>query len=343
MASPDTHPTAESTPAATVADGGSTEALRAAAGPGYAGEWALFCDYTAATDHPTLPTSVPALTGFFRALPCRPATAARRVRAIAAAHRHAGHLLTRPDTGPAAPRPTPTRRGPDPGLLIAGCPTRGWPTGLWGRRDAFLIVLTETLGHPHRGAREVSPAEISTPAGDSDDDALPRIRGRAVPTSDDPRTCPACAVVRWLEVLGLADGLGRGSARMHLAGAHAPTTASAHQHCPTEPARWRAAAVLLPAIDRHGWHDDYRPMTTRSIRSRLAAAARAQGSDPLGEPPDAASADPDSPVGNTATGPAQTGPDLNEVLGLLDDLADDADALNARIQALLDDEHPTRR
>jgi len=31
------------------------------------------------------------------------------------------------------------------------------------------------------------------------------------------------------------------------------------------------------------------------------------------------------------------------VLTLLDDLADDADALNTRIQALLDDHHPSRR
>jgi len=31
------------------------------------------------------------------------------------------------------------------------------------------------------------------------------------------------------------------------------------------------------------------------------------------------------------------------VLTLLDDLAEDADALNARIQALLDDHHPSRR
>ncbi len=91
------------------------EARPEAAGPGYAGEWGLFCDYAAATDQPALPTTVAALTGFLAALPARPGTVARRVRAIAAAHRRAGHLLTRPEHGPAAPPSTRRRGGPTPG------------------------------------------------------------------------------------------------------------------------------------------------------------------------------------------------------------------------------------
>ena len=71
----------------------------------------------------------------------------------------------------------------------------------------------------------------------------------------------------------MADGLGRGSARTALAAADAPTSTSPHQHTGSGPARWRAAAVLLPAIDRHGWLDDYRPISTRTIRTRLALAA----------------------------------------------------------------------
>jgi len=87
---------------------------RDAAGPGYVGEWGLFYDYTAAADLPALPTTVAALTGFLTALPARPATLARRVRAIAAAHRRAGYLLTRPDTGPAAPYPARRPGRPTP-------------------------------------------------------------------------------------------------------------------------------------------------------------------------------------------------------------------------------------
>jgi len=312
------------------------DTLRDAAGPGYVGEWGLFCDYTAATDQPALPTTVAALTGFLTAAPARPATLARRIRAIAAAHRRAGYLLTRPDTGPAAPRPAPERPRPDPGLMIAACATRGWPAGLTGRRDAFLIVATELLGYTHRAARQLHPADITEPTPAPPDQAVPRLAGRAAPSSDDPRTCPACAVARWLDILGVADGLGRGSARTALAAAGAPTPASPHQHTPTEPPRWRGAAVLLPAIDRHGWLDDYRPITTRTIRTRLAhAAERAATGDVPGEPPAAT-----HPA--TATGPARSAPELDEVLTLLDDLAEDVDALNTRIQALLEDHRPSR-
>lgn len=199
--------------------------LRDAAEPGYVREWEweLFCDYTAATAQPALPTSLAALTGFFTALPARPNTVARRVRAIAAAHRRAGYLLERPDTGPGAPPPAGLRRDPDPGPLIAACPTRGWPDGPWGRRDAFLIVLTEHLGLTHPGARELHPDDLTLPG---DDQAPLSVAGSAVVHGDDPRSCPACAVLRWLDVLGVADGLGRGSARMALIAARAPTAAS---------------------------------------------------------------------------------------------------------------------
>ncbi len=225
--------------------------------------------------------------------------------------------------------------------MIAACATRGWPAGLTGRRDAFLIVLTEVLGYPHRAARGLRPADIIEPATGPAGEAVPWLAGRAVPGGGDPRSCPACAVARWLDILGMADGLGRGSARMALTAADAPTTASPHQHTSNEPARWRAAAVLLPAIDRHGWLDDYRPITTRTIRTRLAlAAGRADTDDLRSEPPDTPPAATD-PAAPTAP-PARTAPGLDEVLTLLDDLAEDADALNTHIQALLDDHHPSR-
>ncbi len=96
--------------------------------------------------------------------------------------------------------------------MIAACATRGWPAGLSGRRDAFLIVLTEVLGYPHRAARQLSPADITEPSAGPAGEAVPCLQGRAVPGGGDPRACPACAVVRWLDILGVADGLGRGSA-----------------------------------------------------------------------------------------------------------------------------------
>ncbi len=157
--------------------------------------------------------------------------------------------------------------------MIAARATRGWPAGLTGRRDAFLIVLTESLGYSNRAARGLSPADITEPTCGLGGESLPCLQGQAVPGCGDPRSCPACAVVRWLDILGVADGLGRGSARTALTAADAPTPASPHQHTGSGPARWRGAAVLLPAIDRHGWLDDYRPLSTCTIRARLALAS----------------------------------------------------------------------
>jgi len=318
--------------------------LRDAAGPSYAGEWALFCDYATATGQPALPTTVAALTGFLTTLPARPATLARRVRAIATAHRHAGHLLNRPDIGPAAPAPPVQRRPrwPDPGPMIAACPTRGWPHGLHGRRDAFLVVLTVGLALSYPAARALTPAAVvvdtttDPPTGGAVDDVV-AIAGQVVPTDVDPRACPACAVVRWLDILGTLDGLGRGSARMDLVAAHAPTHDTPHTHRPRAPHRWRGAATLLPAIDQHGWLDDYRPITARTIRTRLARAA-ARSTHSVAEeavlPPGIPSASP-----NASSLPTPARPALDEVLAVLDSVADDADALNARIQALLKADH----
>lgn len=307
-----------------------TGAPRGAAGPSYAGEWGLFCDYATATGQPTLPTTVATLTGFLTALPARPATLARRVRAIAAAHRRAGHLLDRPDIGPAAPSPSVARRPrwTDPGAMLAACPTRGWPCGLHGRRDAFLIVTALVLDLPQARVRGLLPAEVAVGA----DGAL--VCEQAVPSDADPRRCPRCAVVRWLEILGVLDGLGRGSARMDLTTAHAPTATDPHRHDLRGPRRWRAAATLLPALDRHGWHDDYRPITTRTIRTRLALAgtrAASQQDEQI------------TPVPRTlalgAAAPTTAGresPSLDEAIALLEDIAADADALNDRILALLE-------
>jgi hypothetical protein len=302
-------------------------------GPGYTSEWALFCDYTAAVGQPALPTTLAALTGFLTQVPARGATRARRVAAIAAAHRHAGYLFARP-TPTTENAATRTRR-PDPSQMIAACPTRGWPHGFLGRRDGFLIVLTGVLGYSHTQTRQIRPADLDTSLDtslDIDTTAVPRIRGRALPITDDPRSCPACAAVRWLEILGVADGLGRGSARMHLSVAAAPTSTSPHSHTVTDAARWQHAAQLLPAIDRHGWIDDYRPLSGRSISARLALAASRCPS------PDASHSEPRAHDELTPPGLAHTTPTLDEVLTLLDQVADDADAVNNRIQALLADD-----
>jgi hypothetical protein len=319
-------------PAAATGDDGQVVDLRSAAGPGYRREWALFRDYTAATGQPTLPTTVAALTGFLTQVPARASTQGRRVAAIAAAHRNTGHLLNRPTHAHQPPR---LDAGPEPGELLAACPTRGWPDGLLGRRDGFLIVLTAALGFPHTQARRIQPTDLTY-----DGEQSWRVEQRHVPVDADPRRCPSCALVRWLDILGIADGLGRGSARMDLTAAHAATALDPHQHHPAEPQRWSAAAQLLPPIDRHGWIDDYQPLSTRTIHTRLThAATRATRSATPGDTNTAHISGTTRSAGRGEPPSPRTALALDEVLAQLDQVAADADALNARIEALLAPPH----
>ncbi len=99
--------------------------------------------------------------------------------------------------------------------------------------------------------------------------------------------------------------------------------------------------MLLPAIDRHGWHDDYRPMTTRTIRTRLALAAVRAGTNAA--PDEAPVAAPEATGPSAIADRERPAPDLHDVPTLLDDLADDADALNALIEALLKDQDRGQR
>lgn len=280
----------------------------------------MFLDYCAATGQPALPTTRDAVRGFFRQVPAAPATRVRRLRAIARAHRDAGALFDHP--------PGPT--GPDSGTvatdvraaeaMIAACPARGWPAGFTGRRDAFLVVLTRVLGYPHHAARGITGEDIDTAGED-----VIRIRGAVVPTSQNPRGCPRCAVARWLAVLDQADGIGRDHARKCLRTAPAPTAAAGeHVHTHAEPQGWRRAGQLLPAIDQHGWIDDYQPLSLRSITTRLR---RAEHRDP-----DTAT-EPPVPQPRPAT-PGLVCDDA-ALSALLDDVETGAADLDARIEAVL--------
>jgi hypothetical protein len=316
------------------APGSDLAAVRSAAGSSYTTEWSLFCDYTAATGQPTLPTTVTALTRFLAEVPARASTQARRIAAIAAAHRNTGHLPIRPE--PANQSPPELAGGPTVTDLIMACPTRGWPHGFTGRRDAYLLVLVGALKLPHSQARLITPADLTTKTTGSATGAISQqwsVRGREVRVTGDPRCCPTCVLVRWLEILGIADGLGRGSARMHLSAAHATIATDPHRHAIADTPRWRACAQLLPAIDRHGWIDDFQPLSLRAIHTRLTrATTRARFARPPADRSDA----PNTLATTSGNGGANHHFDnLDEVLALLDKVAADADALNAHINTLL--------
>ncbi|KDE10014.1 hypothetical protein NQ854_25060 [Rhodococcus ruber] len=115
----------------------------------YRHDWALFTDWCAAADRSPIPASPDTLALFLHEHPAVAATQRRRLSAINAVHTRHGY--------PAPGRIETVRRHLDTAraqrLDRLGCllmqrarelPTEGWPSGLFGRRDALLLVLAAT-------------------------------------------------------------------------------------------------------------------------------------------------------------------------------------------------------
>lgn len=153
--------------------------------------WALFTDFCAATGQIPLPASPATLAAFRAEIIAGPATIARRVRAIDAAHTAAGFpapaktakLVASPGCLP------PPRFDQD---LVARAleviPVGGWPVGIVGRRDAAIVALVCTGG--------LTRAEVH--ALRTDATPTPLLAG--IPKTEAPGPCPACALSRWLRV-----------------------------------------------------------------------------------------------------------------------------------------------
>jgi len=115
----------------------------------YRHDWALFADWCTAADQQPIPAAPETLALFMREHPAATATQRRRLSAINTVHTHHGY--------PTPGRTETVRRHLDTGraerldrlsaILLqtaAELPTVGWPSGLFGRRDAMLLVLAAT-------------------------------------------------------------------------------------------------------------------------------------------------------------------------------------------------------
>ncbi|MEO9330379.1 hypothetical protein [Gordonia aurantiaca] len=115
----------------------------------YRHDWALFADWCLAADHSPIPADPDTLARFVHEHPAAIATQRRRLSAINAVHTRHGY--------PAPGRTEEVRRRLDTAratrlerlaqLLLQRAlelPHTGWPSGLFGRRDALLLVLAST-------------------------------------------------------------------------------------------------------------------------------------------------------------------------------------------------------
>lgn len=229
--------------------------------------WQLYSDWCEACGIAPVPASTEQLASYGRHVPAAFSTTVARMHAVRLAHELAGAPFPIPTAEPV----TAVRTGNEwvpVGDAIAAVPVTRYPVGMVGRRDALVLLLLDQLRLSRRQARAVSVAVI-------DPDQW-SIAGADLARSDPAATCERCVLSRWLRVLGPA-ALGR---RLSAAEILDPALHSELHDC-DEPldALWRSAPILLPAIDQHGWLDNHRPLSTRTIST---ITARRQ--DPILEP-----------------------------------------------------------
>jgi len=301
------------------------------------GDWALWVDWCAATSRDPYQGGIADLGVFLLEIPTTPGVQDRRVRNIARTLGRPGHAL---------PRPTinglPVRTGPGwathPDALAA---LRGewYPEGVAARRDALILVLT-AAGFTRRRITTLRPSQITTPGNTVSGSAGVTVDGVDLPRTADPLLCPRCALTRWAQVLGAFADRSRADVEDLL------TAARDHDrprhYCADLPQphdrsgdRWRHAAWVMPAIDRHGAIDPASPLTARALtgilarRYNAAAVRAATSAAQANQPP------PQLPGSSMRHRPGRE--EQAELERLWEQADKAADELNARILHLLGD------
>ncbi len=279
----------------------------------YRRDWELFIDWCQAYGHTPLPANPETVQAFL----AEPSIAARRRRcaaAIAWAHRTAGQPAP---IEPAQRSPDPALLAVDTGRLLERIPLWGWPSGMFGRRDALLLILRFEAG-----LTLPAIAALTTDRIRIDDRLLivDRPDGAVtLPPTDDARHCPACVWLRWRPLLAMVRRNTAGQLlRARLAVADdtdnaVPRQVSATRHrCLTGPPPSSPVdgPVMLP-IDRWGAAPlPRRPPTLRALSS-LTTAHRS-GLPPhhradvaTGNDPDAQASETEAPVMADTAEPSQ--------------------------------------
>ncbi|WP_026002758.1 hypothetical protein [Rhodococcus sp. R1101] len=303
----------------------------------YRHDWMLFADWCSAADHRPIPAAPETLALFLGEHPAAVATQRRRLSAINAVH--TGHGYPAPGRTETVRRHLDTTRASRLDrigrLLVqwaAELPTQGWPSGLFGRRDALLLVLaatgmsfTDLTRLRRRDLRlDGNTLVITTRAGE-------RFRLPADPDTGD--NSAGAIYRRWAEIQAFLDQYpGTHLLRHHL---------TAPVEIVTDPLdAEQARQPLLCPIDRWGHLPHGQSMTAQSVsalvRAHLAGRASARKVVPV-PPQDESDAwvEPDIVLdsGYYDRGASARRRDHKA----LEDLADVFDEIEARADALVKD------
>jgi integrase len=197
----------------------------------YACDWAHFTGWCDLVGRRALPAEVDTLRLYLTDLEAartedgaqayQPATLARRLAAIAAAHRDTGHLSATRDPRVHAVlsgirrtrRHTPHQMRPlllhDVKTILASMNYASWPAGVTATRDAF-VLLAGFAGALRRS--ELAALTVADLRWHATDGLYVRIRSSktdqealgatvVLPFGTHPGTCPPCALLRWATLL----------------------------------------------------------------------------------------------------------------------------------------------
>lgn len=287
------------------------------------GHWALFADWCVARNVAPHQASWDDVARFLHDCPTGPANTRARARAVLTGRAERGVPLARPEQPHTLARAE--RHGPgwlDTGDALERCPAWRFPTGVIGRRDAFVVAvlnLTQTTRDQLRTMppRQVIPA--GTPGGQW------TVAGQPLAPGTYPERCPACRAWWWLESLAAWENRGRDGVRRTVT--TRPQNAG-HLCSTSPPSGWEDTPTLTPRVDQRGWVEG--PMTPRSLTrimaTRCSTAATVLSADELCWPP--------SP--SAAPTPGQDRATMDGVIDTLDDLDAKIDALLAASADLAD-------
>ncbi|MFB7720093.1 hypothetical protein [Nocardia sp. NPDC056100] len=307
--------------------------------------WELFARWCAATDHPSLPATPLTVAAYLDDHPGSRGTHRTRLSAINQAHLVAGL----PVPGRAATLRTAlnehrSARGERitarVNSIVRQLPTKGWTRGLFGRRNAALLMLS---------AAGLTYAQIADLVQDDltlhDDHAIIANGLASIAATGDPDTCPVAILRRWTDVVRLAPHpAGRGLLEHHLSRNTLPAAGFDPAH---------AKLPLFTSFDARGYtamHDNLvtwlRPLSATSIATIVAAhlsgplpAYRTRATVPLRERSSAPPVPESIELEDTfAAGVAARHRDhqrLNDVGSLWDDFDDRADEVTRMLERAL--------
>jgi hypothetical protein len=238
--------------------------------------WNRFVAWCTATIKTPLPAAPATIEQFLAAFPAAASTQRLRRSSIRAHHLAAGYPDPLPVRQERVWPQQPASHRDAVREVLAAIPKYRYPVGLRGRRDAFLIVLLGVLHLTRREAQAVTADDIAVTS-------IVRISGKVIPSADDAAACAACAVTRWLRILGPAWTGFRGDVIRLLD----PTKGNLDQHdCERPlPGEWRRAEQLLLPLDVHGWARIGVTLSGRSMTGIVPArrsAAPATGREAVG-------------------------------------------------------------